>query len=113
MKTLLALALVLIAGTATAQDNETPTAVTTQMTIVCDDADKMSDVLVDQYSEVPYASGTGVMVIGTTALQGEVLIWGNVTSKTFSVTISNQEKMCMLINGQNFGRAGRTEGQKS
>lgn len=112
MKYLFILATLLIAGPAVSQE-QSSTAVTIQTTVVCDLAEKMSDVLTKQYNEIPYASGKGVMVVGTTALQGDLLIWGNVNTKTFSVTVSNQDKMCMIINGTEFGRPNRADEQES
>lgn len=75
------------------------------LTVMCDTVDKMSALLQSRYGEKPIASGTGLMMTQGQALSGQMLMWGNVETNSYSVTMDNGKIMCMLLSGKDFGPA--------
>ena len=75
------------------------------LTVMCDTVDKMSALLQSRYGEKPIASGTGLMMTQGQALSGQMMMWGNVETNSYSVTMDNGKIMCMLLSGKDFGPA--------
>lgn len=74
-----------------------------QLTVMCDTVDRMSALLQARYDEVPIASGTGLMITQGQALTGQMMLWGNPDSNSYSVTMDNGKIMCMMLSGKDFG----------
>lgn len=69
---------------------------------MCDTVDKMIAVL-QNYDEVPMIKGQGSMFVqGGQQLLGEMMFWYNQETKSFTITLSNGQFMCMLTSGKDL-----------
>ena len=69
----------------------------------CDTTDKMVDVIYNRYGEEPLANGKGsIFAQSGQNLLGTMTYWVNSETRTFSVTITNGDIMCLVIMGNDF-----------
>ena len=98
-------AMLLCSSVGLAQEAPSPQGFPLNITVQCDTVEAMTQVLSNQYSEQPIATGTGMMVTNGQALTGTMLLWGSLEKNTYSVTLDNTRMMCMVISGKEFGSA--------
>jgi|DEB0MinimDraft_6_1074348.scaffolds.fasta_scaffold20561_6 hypothetical protein len=71
--------------------------------VTCDTSEKMADVIYNKYGEQPLATGKGSIFSGNgQLLVGTMTYWINAETRTFSLTITNGEIMCLVLMGNEF-----------
>jgi len=74
--------------------------------VTCDTVDNMIFVITDKYQERPLVIGKGSMFAQNGQMMvGNMTLWANPSTSTFSVTLDNGTIMCMVNSGTEFAPA--------
>ena len=70
----------------------------------CDSVENMTNVIMIKYNEQALVSGNGsVFAQNGQMLVGNMTVWANAETRSFSVTLDNGTIMCLLSSGTEFG----------
>ena len=76
-----------------------------QTITMCDTVEKMHEVLT-KYGEMPMVEGKGSFFVqGGQQLLGQMQFWYNAETKSYSVTLSNGQFMCLVTSGTELAPA--------
>ena len=70
----------------------------------CDSVENMTSVITIKYNEQALVSGKGsVFSQNGQMMVGNMTVWANAETRTFSVTLDNGTLMCLISSGTEFG----------